>query len=149
MKDISSFLEFFCTERDCRKTPNNYRSYNFGNLEIGMSKQTIEFRQHKGTLNLAEIRNWIIATNTLVGLSHTSSSASIADLVLSYGYNAEFTLVDLFCVLGLPSLASYYSSCLHDHSRMTIPDLLALDSRDHVLDSDAERLESLEESWWI
>ena len=125
IKDRDEFLKFFGTERNREDVPNHYRAYNFGNLGPLMSKQTIEFRQHKGTLDKAEIRNWVITTNSLVSLAHSSDSEAIADFVINYRWDANLTLVDFFSALGLRSLADFYGPRLHDHSGVTIPDFFA------------------------
>ena len=138
LKDIPDFVRFFGTERNCRNTTNNYRAYNFGNLGKNMSKQTIEFRQHKGTLNMDEIQNWVNTTNQLVSLAHNSDSADIVDLVLNKGYDTDFTLVDLFSTLGFKSLADYYGPRLHDHSKVIIPDFFAKGFRDSNAETEIE-----------
>ncbi|MCJ1234318.1 hypothetical protein MMC14_002277 [Varicellaria rhodocarpa] len=125
INDKDEFLTFFGRERNGGDMPNHYRAYNFGNLGPLMSKQTIEFRQHKGTLDMAEIRNWVITTNTLVNLAHSSDSDAIADFVINYGWNTNLTLADFFSALGLGSLADFYGPRLHDHSGITIPDFFA------------------------
>lgn len=86
---------------------DRYMAYNFSNLRNG-ALGTIEFRQHRGTLDPNLITNWIMVACSLVNMSHTESSV-FRDLIQRHIHNAKYTVLDLFKDLNLPDLAEFYA----------------------------------------
>lgn len=105
----------------CDSNDNNYDRYvafNFLNLhkspnETGTPLGTIEFRQHRGTLDPNLITNWIMVACSLVNMSHTESSV-IRDLIDKHINNVKYTVLDLFKDLNLPDLAEFYAPVVFD-----------------------------------
>ncbi|MCJ1465659.1 hypothetical protein MMC07_004278 [Pseudocyphellaria aurata] len=83
-------------------------AFNFFNLQAGEPYQTIEFRQHQGTLNPNAITHWIRLACSLVELSHTGR-VDLGDLIKSHIDDADYTVIDFFRDLSLPDLAEFYA----------------------------------------
>lgn len=93
---------------------DRYMAFNFGNLreELHRPLRTIEFRQHKGTLDLNQITNWIKVVCELVKISQ--EGALLNDLISKHMYNTKYTIVDLFKDLGLLTQAKFYASRIYE-----------------------------------
>lgn len=88
---------------------DRYMAFNFFNLRDGERFQTIEFRQHQGTLDPNVITNWIRTTCSLVDLSHTDKG-DLGDLIKNHIDDTDYTVIDLFKDLSLSDLAEFYAS---------------------------------------
>ncbi|GAB7359977.1 hypothetical protein MBLNU230_g7501t1 [Neophaeotheca triangularis] len=62
--------------------------------------ETIEFRQHAGSLNFEEIKAWVCAVVSLVQFSEKSSLENVNNLVLSDWANLRMTFPDLLKKFG-------------------------------------------------
>lgn len=116
----------------CRRMPPEYR--------ICTARPTIEFRQHKATLDGEEVTMWI---ETVAGVVQFVKDADVTDLLclfellkhekwekLGDGKDGErekamgrivadygFTIIDLLRHIGLEKQAAYYESWWHPHER--------------------------------
>lgn len=88
-------------------------AFNFLNLqESPYRTNTIEFRQHKGTLDVKLITNWVMVAYNLVDMSHTDS-ADFRDLIKNNVHRTKYTVIDLFKDLKLPDLAEFYAPLVY------------------------------------
>ena len=117
-----------------------YSAYNLENLNehCHMSKRTIEFRQHEGSLDPAKVRNWILTVTGIVDWVRTAPDDKLEYLFklskeetwekvgdgcdlgreLEYGpilAEGDFTIVDLLNFMDLYEPALYYSSRTYKH----------------------------------
>lgn len=87
---------------------SKYWAFNFSNLQDGDNfLHTIEFRQHRGTLDPRLITNWAMVACNLVHRSR--SCACSRRLVEEHIHNTGYTVIDLFKNLNLSSLAEFYA----------------------------------------
>ena len=96
--------------------PDKCFAYNFLPLIEGFHK-TIEFRQHKGTLDWVEMINWVQVAGGMVDAVHESSADGMAKLIRSYAFDARCTVLGLFQRLRLDQLVPFYRGVLHVHAR--------------------------------
>lgn len=84
-------------------------TFNFFNLYQSFAKplQTIEFRQHRGTLDPKLIINWVMVVCNLVNISH-ADKAAFHDLIENHIDDTKYTIIDLFKDLELSELAEFY-----------------------------------------
>ncbi|MCJ1465811.1 hypothetical protein MMC07_004430 [Pseudocyphellaria aurata] len=103
LKDTEDLVRQFSLSHD---GTTKYWAYNFLNLrDDPTSLQTIEFRQHRGTLDPSLIMNWVMVVCNLVRVSFTGSR----ELVEMNMHNDRYTIVNLFEDLKLTSLAEFYA----------------------------------------
>ncbi|MCJ1467496.1 hypothetical protein MMC07_006121 [Pseudocyphellaria aurata] len=86
---------------------DRFMAFNFSHLEKGKPFQTIEFRQHQGTLDSTLITNWVKVACNLVHLSHANREG-FRDLIETHMDNSKYTVMDLFVDLNMPDLAEFY-----------------------------------------
>lgn len=112
---VEKFERRFCTERTSR-IHSNWRAYNFGNamVETG-KKKTIEFRQHKGSLDAQEIQRWILLTCNIVRIAYHANEEAISQALTRYSNRTNFTILDLLRVLGLQDVAMLYEGHVYHH----------------------------------
>lgn len=93
---------------------NKYMAFNFFNLrESGEPLRTIEFRQHRGTLDPKLIIHWIMVACNLVHQSYTDDgTAAFGHLFEEHIDDTNYTVVDLFNDLKLSGLARFYAPLL-------------------------------------
>ena len=96
--------------------PDKDFAYNLLPLISGLHK-TIEFRQHKGTLDWAEMVNWIQVAGGLVNAMHETSADGMAKLIRTYAFDRRFTVLRLLQRLRLDQLVPFYRGQLHVHAR--------------------------------
>ncbi|MCJ1270925.1 hypothetical protein MMC22_010822 [Lobaria immixta] len=91
---------------------NKYMAYNFFNLQEGFPDllQTIEFRQHRGTLDPKLITNWITVACDLVNISYTNKGGLRELIDSSRVYSPNYTVINLFKDLQLWEQAEFYAS---------------------------------------
>lgn len=106
MPDIANMVALMCSERDF-PSGSKLRAYNFCNL-TNAKIQTIEFRQHRGTMDVPAIQLWINLTCRLVSASHDAGPVGFIELVKEHANNPNFTVIDLLHNLGLEDLGRYY-----------------------------------------
>lgn len=94
-------------------------AYNFRNLQgVSSMKQTIEFRQHKSTLDPLSVGNWIKLCVGLVDFAHQVPMNILAPFLLMHADDdpEEFQLVHVLKAIGLPPQMLFYGSNeLHKH----------------------------------
>lgn len=90
---------------------DKFLAFNFLNLEENHDKplRTIEFRQHRGTVDPILITHWVMVAYKLVDISH-NDSVGLPDLIEKQIYNHNYTVVDLFRDLKLADLAEFYAT---------------------------------------
>ncbi|MCJ1469696.1 hypothetical protein MMC07_008332 [Pseudocyphellaria aurata] len=95
---------------------DRYMAFNFFNLQGDEPFNTIEFRQHQGTLDPDQIANWVRLTCTLVHMSYADEN-SVRDLIEQHLDNPSRTVMDLLVDLKLPGLASFYAPLVSRHEK--------------------------------
>ncbi|MCJ1426979.1 hypothetical protein MMC29_004882 [Sticta canariensis] len=70
--------------------------------------RTIEFRQHRGTLDPQLITNWVKVACNLVKVSYSGRDI-LRDLIRTHLNHTEYTVIDLFKDLNLSDLAEFYA----------------------------------------
>lgn len=86
-------------------------AYNFFNLQedsCDRPLRTIEFRQHRGTLDPQLITNWVKVACNLVKTSYSGRDL-LRDLIQTHLNDTEYTVIDLFKDLHLSDLAEFYA----------------------------------------
>lgn len=92
---------------------NKHMAFNFLNLLESQEGQidplqTIEFRQHRGTLDPKLITNWAKVACNLVRMSF-SDGAGFRKLIDKYMFDIKYTVIDLFEDLNMLELAKFYA----------------------------------------
>lgn len=107
LKTVDHLIEHFHKVGDGDYNINT--AVNFFNLHqlFDMPLQTIEFRQHRGTLDPKLITNWVMVVCNLVNLSYVDN-ASFHDVIENHIDDTKYTVIDLFKDLELPDLAEFY-----------------------------------------
>jgi hypothetical protein len=77
-----------------------------------LSKRTIEFRQHEGTLNTRQIESWIRVCVGLVEFSRKTHPGYLISFLRSVVDNEEYTIEDLLLDIGLSRQAKFYGRLL-------------------------------------
>lgn len=87
---------------------DKYMAFNFQNLQENVEKplRTIEFRQHRGTLDPDLIIKWV---KVACGLVHRSYLGGFRDLIDTHMHDSNYTAIDLFTDLQLRDLAEFYA----------------------------------------
>lgn len=83
-------------------------AYNFTNL-VYTTLNTIEFRQHQGSLDPEAITHWAELACSLVRISYSNSDAVFRGLVEAHIGDSKYSIINLLLDLGLPRLARYYT----------------------------------------
>lgn len=111
IEDMGTFLEHM--------NPGEHRflAYNFLNLRAPRDIQTVEFRQHRGTMDTTEILAWVEFTTGLVSYCHSIPPDQLMTLMLTFGTDHSFSILDLLRVIGKTRLISYYRRRLVDRDR--------------------------------
>ncbi|MCJ1461679.1 hypothetical protein MMC07_000276 [Pseudocyphellaria aurata] len=81
-------------------------AFNFFNLQGDFLINTIEFRQHSGTLDPEQIVNWVRIVCTLVQMSYVDGEG-VRDLITQQLDNTDYTTMHLLVDLQLPDLANF------------------------------------------
>ncbi|KAI9796515.1 MAG: hypothetical protein M1835_003849 [Candelina submexicana] len=98
---------------------NDYRkdmAYNFQNLKPDRF-QTIEFRQHEGTMDADRILAWIRFTTRLVSFAHYIPNDVYLKLIADHADDKQFTVTELMLVMNEPDLFAHYRGRLYSHER--------------------------------
>ncbi|MCJ1423415.1 hypothetical protein MMC29_001298 [Sticta canariensis] len=108
LKTVDHLIERFHKADDDDDYDTN-TTVNFYNLHQGFAEplQTIEFRQHRGTLDPKLITNWVMVVCNLVNTSHVDK-AGFHDLIENHIDDTKYTVIDLFKDLELSELAEFY-----------------------------------------
>ncbi|MCJ1364348.1 hypothetical protein MMC16_003458 [Acarospora aff. strigata] len=99
---------------------NRFQAYNFENLKEGL--KTIEFRQHKGTMDRDEVTNYIHLVCGLVCASHHAGPAGFTNLIIQLAdlrESEQYSFLDLMNDLELDRLIPYYSTRLQNHRTLS------------------------------
>ena len=114
--DLEAFLEVM--------NPGMSRAfaYNFQNLDPWeeSGSKTIEFRQHMGTVDAAQITAWIEFVTGLVNFSHEVSSAQHIAICMTRVTDDKFSILDLLKLIGKKHLVEYYWDKLYMRQRPDI-----------------------------
>lgn len=127
---------------------NRFQAYNFENIRERL--KTIEFRQHKGTMEWEEIGHWIHLVCGLICTSHHAGPAGFTDLIIRFATepnDEDYALPDLLVDLQLDHLVPYYSTRLQRHRRLShewhpglqSPEIAADDEEDDEEPQDDQR----------
>lgn len=124
---LKDLIFFFHCMGDDGEEYDKYMAFNFLNLQETLDKpfRTIEFRQHKGTLDPGTITSWIMVACNLVMLSDTEG-AILGDLVRKHIYDTEYSVMDLLHDLDLSHLAEFYAPLVLQYARDQDPALMAV-----------------------
>ncbi|MCJ1464396.1 hypothetical protein MMC07_003009 [Pseudocyphellaria aurata] len=93
---------------------DRYMAFNFFNLHGDLPRNTIEFRQHSGTLDADQIVNWVRVVCTLVQTSYADREG-VRGLIAQELDNADYTTMQLLVDLQLPDLAGFYAQIVARH----------------------------------
>ena len=105
--DLKDFLHYFGWHKSV--------CYNFKNLNPRAKKKTVEFRQHMCTLDIEEIKQWIILVCNLINIAYQSETGIFIDILRRHAYDSDYSIIDLLEDLGLFGSAHYYSTRIHEH----------------------------------
>ena len=114
ISNLGDFLHIFTADE------NRFQAYNFQNLRERL--KTIEFRQHKGTMEVDEIWNYIHLVCGLICTSHLAGPAGFTDLIIRYATKPDsehYSFLNLLADLELDRLIPYYSTRLRSHRRLS------------------------------
>jgi hypothetical protein len=89
-----------------------YKVWNLRSHFDWLSKRTIEFHQHEGTLNTRQIENWIRVCVGLVEFSRKTDPGYLISFLRSVVDNEEYTIEDLLLDIGLSQQAKFYGRLL-------------------------------------
>ena len=100
-------------------------AYNLQNIDLSKdrslaNKQTIEFRQHEGTVDAEEIVAWAKFCNAMVQFAHNISSAQLIELLCRYSTDENFGILELMRIMNKKKLADHFSRRLHSRKRPDI-----------------------------
>ncbi|MCJ1469795.1 hypothetical protein MMC07_008437 [Pseudocyphellaria aurata] len=107
LEDMTDLIWRFHPVRDDGHR-DKYMAFNFWNLRKDQAFQTIEFRQHRGTVDPNEIANWVRVVCSLVRMSHADGEG-VRDLIEKRLDSPDYTALDLFVDLNLSDLATFYA----------------------------------------
>ncbi|MCJ1461638.1 hypothetical protein MMC07_000235 [Pseudocyphellaria aurata] len=110
----STEFEFDVSGRD--GSSDRYMAFNFFNLKGDDPINTIEFRQHQGTLDPNEIANWVRLACNLVHMSYADEEG-VRDLINQHLHDINYTVMDLLVDLKLPDLESFYAPLVSRHEK--------------------------------
>lgn len=122
IRDHDSFIELM--------NPDSFRfvAYNFLNLKkTARSKQTIEFRQHEGTMDADSILAWAEFTTGIVEYCYNVPPDRLMTLLLTFATDEKFSILNLLQIIGKPHLIGHYRPILIHRERQEIP-MKALES---------------------
>ncbi len=99
------------------ESSHHHSAYNFENLMAwlnihgGPTTYTIEFRQHRGTLNAKEIEGWISVVHSLVAyaereppsLFRSGHTSTVDTLIAAHASDPHFSTLSLLAALGVPN----------------------------------------------
>ncbi|KAJ8059076.1 hypothetical protein OCU04_012053 [Sclerotinia nivalis] len=87
-------------------------TYSICNLETNVEKvkKTIEFRQHKSTLDDEEVYHWITVCRSIVHFASTVDENLLKEFCKEHLHKTvdEFTIAEVLMAIGLPVQAYYY-----------------------------------------
>ena len=118
-ENLEAFLDTFGKDRTDKDLYVHHWCYNFNNLQFSLTKKTIEFRQHAGSLEADTILRWVNLACALVTLSHYVEKEGYWDILLSWDFlappEAGWNVLRLFGMLHLPILAEMFHDHIYDH----------------------------------
>lgn len=92
---------------------------NFLHLVNEQGFKTIEFRQHKATMEVGEICKWVELTTALVRYAHEVPFEDLMRVVEDIAFDPGRDVADFLCRLGLTDMADYYGGCeQYEHPRL-------------------------------
>ncbi|MCJ1457264.1 hypothetical protein MMC28_007631 [Mycoblastus sanguinarius] len=88
---------------------DRFFAYNLGHQVFDNRKlNTIEFRQHRATLDTREIATWVRLTCGLVNYAHNADFEDITRLIDDCALDSNFFVAHLLSMLRLNDIAKYY-----------------------------------------
>lgn len=99
-------------------------AYNFLNMFSDYKEKvsnTIEFRQHEGTVDASTIIHWVKFLAGIVHFCHEVTAAELTLLWARHSADPSFTVLDLMKAVGQASLVNFYTSRLHHRHRRSRP----------------------------
>ena len=109
-------IKRFGTKRSDRDEYYHWWCYNYNNLTL--SKRTIEFRQHAGTLDPAAVFRWINLACSLTATAYNLETGVFWDLILGFidhEHDTNYSVLTLLQSLQFPLLADAYRGRLYEH----------------------------------
>ena len=142
-KTVGEFLQLFT---DDHRDPENinafidgFRAYSFSNMMGNTGSNTIEFRQHEGTLTFDRVARWVNLVIGLTCVSHTVNGNYVFKLVHEHASDENSNILVLLPKLYLPKSAEEYKGRLHIHSAdLVFPDLHDDFTEDSVEESEED-----------
>lgn len=106
LREIGDFIAQEFPEKEV-----TYNFYNCGYIEPRF--RTIEFRQHRGTLDRKEIHAWIDVVTSVVRFCTARSQYDIVSFCLSHAPDPDFSVHQLLSEIGVPEQSrSFYKARL-------------------------------------
>ena len=112
-----------CATRDALidlMNPGSYKShaYNLANLDTRKGtpstlKQTVEFRQHAGSVDADEICAWVEVVTGLVQWCHHVPSGVLIPILMDAEEHPQFGLLEVLKIIGKEHLCTFYKGRLH------------------------------------
>ena len=130
IQNCKSTLDLVLLYANSERRPDECFAYNLVPLlSRGTHRHpTIEFRQHKGTLDWREMINWVQVVGGVVDAVHHQIGGvdGLAHLISSCAFESTFTIFDLFDRLRLHRLSPFYKGEMYLHLRpepIWVPDV--------------------------
>ena len=117
--DMQTLVDELNMDEDGFPTPHFVLSVR--NLTLANRPHTVEFRQHRGTLDTEEVCRWVRLVATLVGESCQMDNP-FRWLIENDIANFELNMLDLLVLLNLEPLAMLYSGYLYQHPPTPYPE---------------------------
>ncbi|KAI9819255.1 MAG: hypothetical protein M1827_007411 [Pycnora praestabilis] len=119
-RTIEDVVNIMCPQPEGAYDPDFRRYYKYNFLSLLSQKQTVEFRQHQGTLNPKEIINWVHFLGCLVELAHSIRAEDLERLVHRKD-SAEVNITELFAAIAIiaghlpldASIIDHYAGLIH------------------------------------
>ena len=92
-------------------------AYNLLPLVVAGAQRTIEFRQHRGTVQAAEMIGWVELVAGVVDAMHHIGTDCLTGLISTCAFDRKFTVLELLGRLNLGASSTFYRGRLHVHPR--------------------------------
>ncbi|KAF2159921.1 hypothetical protein M409DRAFT_29530 [Zasmidium cellare ATCC 36951] len=104
MHTFEDFCEMFTGDLDSNALSGHSSAVNFDNLwseTYEDTTNTVEFRQHVGTIDYAEIIAWVTFLANLTNFCHNTTDVNFMNLMLQ-ATDMDFTAIDLMRIINCP-----------------------------------------------
>ncbi len=127
LDDLTQLTE--CYHLQITGLREGYMAYNFMNLVPARPLNTVEFRQHEGSLNPEAVTKWVQLATSLIQIAHDAGPDGFAQLVNDHALDSDYTIIDLLHDLDLDELAYYYwEREIYNHSRSELDSIHQLEA---------------------